>query len=116
MRTCILYFLVSRWAKKRRMKSKTFSCSAVLRSQNGLSNGIFGADFRRFPNQERYFGLVQGSTAPSSSESVLSGMARSMSKSIVLPKPWQRGQLPNGELKLKRSGSGGLNSMPHVLH
>ena len=61
-------------------------------------------------------GLVHGSTAPSSSESVLSGMTRSMSKSMVLPKPWQRGQAPNGELKLNRIGSGSANSMPQVLH
>ena len=43
-------------------------------------------------------------------------MTRSMSKSMVLPKPWQRGQAPKGELKLKRMGSGTANSMPQVLH
>ena len=39
-----------------------------------------------------------------------------MSKSMVLPKPWQRGQAPKGELKLKRIGSGTANSRPQVLH
>jgi hypothetical protein len=39
-----------------------------------------------------------------------------MSKSMVLPKPWHRGQAPAGELKLKRIGSGCWNSMPQVLH
>ena len=39
-----------------------------------------------------------------------------MSKSMVLPKPWQRGQAPKGELKLKRIGSGTENSRPQVLH
>ena len=39
-----------------------------------------------------------------------------MSKSMVLPKPWQRGQAPKGELKLNRIGSGSPNSMPQVLH
>ena len=34
---------------------------------------------RKLPSQERYFGLVHGSTAPSSSESVRSGITRSRS-------------------------------------
>ena len=33
-------------------------------------------------------------------------MTRFMSKSTVLPNPWQRGQAPNGLLKLNRRGSG----------
>ena len=65
------------------------------------------ADLRKLPSQERNLGLVQGSTAPSSSESDLSGITRSRSKSMVLPNPWQRGQAPTGELKLNRIGSGG---------
>src|SRR5258708_35031292 len=72
--------------------------------------------FLKLPSQDRCLGLVHGSTAPSSRESEESGMMRFMSKSIVLPKPWQRGHAPNGELKLNRIGSGWLNSRSHVLH
>jgi hypothetical protein len=36
----------------------------------------------------------------------LSGMMRSRSKSMVLPKPWQRGQAPKGLLNENRRGSG----------
>src|SRR5947209_1056584 len=73
-------------------------------------------DFLKLASHERYFGLVHGSMAPSSSDRVRSGMTRSMSKSMVLPNPWQRGQAPTGELKLNRIGSGCPNSMPQVLH
>ena len=38
-----------------------------------------------------------------------------MSKSMVLPKPWQRGQAPNGLLKLKRRGSGSTKVDAAVL-
>src|SRR4029079_18810055 len=75
-----------------------------------------GRLFLKLPSQERYLGLVHESTAPSSSESEGSGITRFMSKSIVLPKPWQRGHAPTGELKLNRIGSGWLNSSPQVLH
>ena len=39
-------------------------------------------------------GRVQGSMAPWLSDLLLSGITRSRSKSIVLPKPWHRGQAP----------------------
>ncbi len=39
------------------------------------------------------------------------GIARSMLKSIVFPKPWQRGHAPAGLLKLNRIGSGSRYSM-----
>ena len=74
------------------------------------------ACFLKLASQERYFGLVHGSTAPSASDSVGPGITRSMSKSMVLPKPWQRGHAPKGELKLNRMGSGSANSRPQVLH
>ncbi len=51
-------------------------------------------------------GLVQGSMAPCWMDLPGSGMTRSRSKSIVLPKPWQRGQAPKGLLKENRRGSG----------
>src|SRR6516162_3875357 len=98
------------------MKSKTRSRSASVNSQNGVWKRTPWVDFLKLFSHERYLGLVHGSTAPSSSASVVSGITRSMSKSIVLPKPWQRGHAPNGELKLNRIGSGGLNSAPQVLH
>ena len=60
-------------------------------------------------------GLVQGSTAPSSTDLERSGMARSMSKSMVLPKPWQRLHAPKGVLKLNKVGSGSTNCLPHCL-
>src|SRR5262249_12917913 len=86
------------------------------RSQYGTLNRTLPFDFRKFPSHDRYFGLVHGSTAPSSSDSVLSGITRFISKSIVLPKPWQRGHAPNGELKLNRIGSGSPKSSWQVLH
>src|SRR5579872_3988929 len=99
------------------MNSSIASRSLSFRSQYGtLNRTFFPADLRKLPSHERYFGLVHGSIAPSSSDRPLSGITRSMSKSIVLPKPWQRGHAPNGELKLNRIGSGTLNSMPQVLH
>src|SRR5579864_6783570 len=99
------------------MKSKTSSRSASFRSQNGVrKRTFFWADLRKFASQERYLGLVQGSTAPSSRERPGSGITRFISKSIVLPNPWQRGQAPKGELKLNRIGSGVLNSRLQVLH
>src|SRR5580704_13804578 len=99
------------------MKASTVSRSASVRSQYGVRmRDVHFACFWKFANHDRYLGLVQGSTAPSVSDRVRSGITRSMSKSMVLPKPWQRGQAPKGELKLKRIGSGAANSRPHVLH
>src|SRR5215469_6619789 len=105
-RTCSLYFLVSRKSKKRRMNSSRLSRSASLKSHTGTWKRILRADFLKLPSHDLYFGLVHGSTAPPSSDKVGSGITRFMSKSIVLPNPWQRGQAPNGELKLNRIGSG----------
>src|SRR5436190_14553213 len=98
------------------MKASVISRSASVSSQYGTRMRTLAVCFLKLPSQERYLGLVHGSTAPSSRESEGSGMTRFMSKSIVLPKPWQRGQAPNGELKLNRIGSGWLNSRLQVLH
>src|SRR5947207_2109950 len=98
------------------MNSSTVSRSLSLRSQYGTRARTLVRCFLKLPYHERYFGLVHGSTAPSSSESDGSGITRLMSKSMVLPNPWHRGHAPNGELKLNRIGSGWLNSLPQVLH
>src|SRR5579883_2238660 len=98
------------------MNSSRLARSPSFKSQTGIPNRTFRADFLKLPSQDRYFGFVHGSTAPSSSDSVGSGITRFMSKSIVFPNPWQRGHAPNGELKLNRIGSGMLNSVPQVLH
>src|SRR6266852_1028347 len=42
----------------------------------------------------RYFVVVQGAMAPPARVFDVSGMMRLGSKSMVLPKPWQRGQAP----------------------
>ena len=44
---------------------------------------------------------------------VWSGTTRSMSSSMMLPKPWQVGQAPNGLLNEKSRGSGASYAMPH---
>src|SRR5438445_41504 len=98
------------------MNSSTVSRSLSLSSQYGIFKRTPVRCFLKLPYQDRYLGLVQGSTAPSASERDGSGITRPISKSIVLPKPWQRGQAPNGELKLNRIGSGWLNSLPQALH
>src|ERR1019366_3445032 len=100
------------------MKAYTASRSPSERSRNGVVRRAAAppATFLKLPSQERYFGFVHGSTAPSSSDNDGSGMTRSISKSMVLPKPWQRGHAPTGELKLNRIGYGGVNSAPQVLH
>src|SRR5688572_7274717 len=49
--------------------------------------------------------LRQASIAPFSSETDSSGTISSGSNSQVVPRPWQVGQAPWGELKLKRRGS-----------
>src|SRR5206468_12888064 len=102
--------------KKRRMKASVISRSASVSSQYGTRMRTLAVCFLKLPTQERYLGLVHGSTAPRSTESEGSGITRFMSKSMVLPKPWQRGHAPKGELKLNRIGSGWLNSIPQVLH
>src|ERR1035441_1071201 len=98
------------------MSSDVCSSDLALRSATGTFMRTVVRCLLKLPSQERYFGLVHGSTAPSSSESEAFGTTRFMSKSMVLPKPWQRGHAPTGELKLNRIGSGTLNSMPQVLH
>src|SRR5208337_4249662 len=98
------------------MKSSTRPRSSSVKSQYGTLSCAFLSCFLKLPSQERYFGLVHGSTAPSSSDLVTSGMTRFMSKSMVLPNPWHRGHAPTGELKLNRVGSGSANSIPQVLH
>ena len=67
---------------------------------------LLRAVLRKLPSQERYLGLVHGSTAPSSRVRFLSGITRSMSKSMVLPKPWQRGQAPNGIVEAEQARLG----------
>src|SRR6478672_3920957 len=98
------------------MNSSSVSRSAGVRSQTGTFMRNAVRLFLKLPSQDRYFGLVHGSTDPATTESEGSGITRFMSKSMVLPKPWQRGHAPTGELKLNRIGSGWLNSMPQVLH
>src|ERR1039458_3737011 len=98
------------------MKPSTLSRSSFVKSQIGTLSRAFLSCFLKFPSQERYFGLVHGSTAPAASDLVTSGTTRFMSKSTVLPNPWHRGHAPAGELKLNRVGSGSANSMPQVLH
>src|ERR1035438_545108 len=99
------------------MNASTISRSASVRSQTGVFVRTSPlACFWKLASHDRYLGLVHGSTAPSASDKVRSGITRSMSKSMVLPKPWHRGQAPKGELKLNRMGSGTANSRPQVLH
>ena len=52
------------------------------------------------------FGLeLKGATAPSAKDTVGSGITRSSSTSIVLPRPKQDGQAPKGLLKENIRGS-----------
>src|ERR1700742_992280 len=84
-------------------------CWASVRSYHGMLVGMPSALAARFISAcqgERYLGFVHGSIAPASRDLERSGMMRLGSKSMVLPKPWQRGQAPNGLLKLKSRGSG----------
>ena len=74
------------------------------------------ACLRSSVNQGRYLGRFQGSMAPSARVRLLSGMTRLRSKSMVLPKPWQRGQAPKGLLKLNRRGSGSRPGRWQLLH
>src|ERR1035438_1082432 len=90
------------------MNSSSVSRSLTVRSATGTLVRTVARCFLKLPIQERYLGLVHGSTAPSSREREASGITRFMSKSMVLPKPWQRGHAPTGELKLNRIGSGVL--------
>src|SRR5207237_9449645 len=64
----------------------------------------------------RYRGFVHGSMAPWFNDLLLSGMTRSRSRSMVLPKPWHRGQAPKGLLNENSLGSGSSYRMPHFLH
>src|SRR6266540_2434282 len=98
------------------MNSSSVSRSAAVNSHTGTFIRTLPLCFLKLPSQLRYFGFVHGSTAPSSIDNDPSGITRFISKSIVLPKPWQRGHAPTGELKLNRIGSGVANSSPHVLH
>src|SRR5215475_1396968 len=98
------------------MNPSRVSRSAAVKSATATFMRNFGACFLKFAAHDRYFGLVHGSTAPWSTESDGFGITRFISKSMVLPKPWQRGHAPNGELKLKRIGSGSANSRLQVLH
>src|SRR5207244_11091420 len=61
-------------------------------------------------------GFVHGSTAPWLRDLLLSGMTRSRSRSMVLPKPWHLGHAPKGLLKENSRGSGSSYRIPHVLH
>ncbi len=67
-----------------------------VRSYQGMSVGMLAALAARIisPWWGRYLVVVQGAMAPSSRVFDLSGMMRLGSKSMVLPKPWQRGQAP----------------------
>src|ERR1039458_5981901 len=98
------------------MKPSKLSRSSAVKSQTGTLSRAFLSCFLKFASQERYFGLVHGSTAPPASVLVRSGITRFMSKSMVLPNPWQRGQAPTGELKLNRVGSGSANSRRSEEH
>src|SRR5690242_17964832 len=98
------------------MKFSSVSRSASVRSATATFIRNLGACFLKFAAHDRYFGLVHGSTAPWSTDSDGFGITRFISKSMVLPNPWQRGHAPNGELKLNRIGSGSANSRSHVLH
>src|SRR5579872_5409613 len=123
-RTCNLYFLRSRYSKNPRTPgnflwpSMIACCCSAFNSAHGTSTGIPAARAKRFISVAygRYFGLVHGSIGPSSSDFERSGMTRFRSKSIVLPKPWQRGQAPNGLLNENNFGSGSAYLVPQVLH
>ena len=66
------------------------------RSKYGTSVGMLADLAKRFisPCMGRYFSVVQGTMAPWSRVLERSAMMRLGSKSMVLPKPWQRGQAP----------------------
>src|SRR5262245_43238394 len=73
---------------------------------------ILRSSFRK----ARYLGLVHGSIAPSLRVLVTSGITRFRSKSMVLPKPWQRGHAPNGLLNENSGGSGSSYLRWQFLH
>src|ERR1035438_10837648 len=87
------------------MNSSSVSRSLTVRSATGTVVGTVARCFLKLPIQERYLGLVHGSTAPSSRESEASGITRFMSKSMVLPKPWQRGQAPTDRKSTRLNSS-----------
>src|SRR5215469_2365806 len=123
-RTCSLYFFLSRWLKNPRTPrnlpsplSTRFLCSSD-RSTHGTSSGMPACFAYRFRSVKsgRYFGLVQGSIAPSASVFNLSGITKSRSKSIVFPNPWHLGQAPYGLLNEKSLGSGSSYRRLQNLH
>src|SRR6202035_1220786 len=124
-RTCSLYFFRSICVKNPQTPSKllplprrTISRASSVISRHGTSSGIPSelACFFISVNHERYLGRFHGSMAPSFSVRPLSGITRFRSKSTVLPKPWQRGQAPNGLLKLNRRGSGSRPGRWQLAH
>src|SRR4051812_37372445 len=123
-RTCSLYFLRSSAAKNPCMPghlpspSSTSSRCSAFKSCHGTSNGtpLCRANFRNSACHGRYFGLVNGSIAPSLSVFVTSGITRFKSKSIVLPNPWHRGHAPKGLLNENSGGSGSSYLMWQFLH
>src|SRR3989441_13037460 len=95
--------------------SITSRCCSASSSAQGTSSGNLLGFAKRFSSVKSglYFGLVQGSIAPSFSVFEGSGITRLRSKSIVFPNPWQRGQAPYGLLNENRRGSG---SSYRILH
>src|SRR5262249_3922369 len=88
---------LKKWARSRAIPTNITKrrCSFVSCRQ-GIFVGMarLRAHFFSSATSVRYRGLVQGSIAPSSSDLLGSGTTRLRSKSIVLPKPWQRGHAP----------------------
>ena len=72
------------------------SCCGGSRSYQGTSVGMAADLAKRIisPWKGRYLGVVQGAMAPWARVRLRSGRMRLGSKSMVLPKPWQRGQAP----------------------
>ena len=68
----------------------------VSRSNQGTSVGMAADLAKRIisPWKGRYLGVVHGAMAPWARVWERSGRMRLGSKSMVLPKPWQRGQAP----------------------
>src|SRR5260370_2898123 len=125
-RTCSLYFFRSSQAKNPFTPSKSFSgspsrisrrCSAVsCRHATFVGTPRPLAHFFASCSNTRYFGLVQGSIAPSSKDLLGSGTTRFKSKSIVLPNPWHRGHAPYGLLNENSRVSGSWYSLPSFFH